>query len=89
MTGPRAVFAACAAALLGCASNEPQPRIEAVDPAQAYTDNDIRLMLTGAGFVPSFHLDPGQQPVELGSADRFRLGQPHSDLGHPGHPGPG
>jgi hypothetical protein len=58
MTGPRAVFAACAAALLGCASNEPQPRIEAVDPAQAYTDNDIRLMLTGAGFVPSFHLDP-------------------------------
>ena len=58
MIGPRAVFTACAAALVGCAGNEPQPRIDAVDPALAYTDRDIRLMLTGADFVPSFRLDP-------------------------------
>jgi hypothetical protein len=55
--GPHAVFAVCAAALVGCAG-EPQPRIDAVDPAQAYTDRDIRLTLIGAGFIPSFRLDP-------------------------------
>jgi hypothetical protein len=58
MIGPRAVFAVCAAALAGCAGSEPQPRIDAVDPAQGYTDRDLRLTLTGAGFVPSFRLDP-------------------------------
>jgi len=66
MLGPRVVLVVCAAALVGCGSNgpQPQPRIDAVDPAQAYTDRDIRLVLTGAGFVPSsFRLDPvsGQQ----------------------------
>jgi hypothetical protein len=58
VTPARAVFVACAAALVGCAGNEPQPRIDAVDPAQAYTDRDVRLTLTGTGFVPSFRLDP-------------------------------
>ena len=66
MLGPRVVLVVCAAALAGCGSNgsQPQPRIDAVDPAQAYTDRDIRLVLTGAGFVPSsFRVDPvsGQQ----------------------------
>jgi hypothetical protein len=56
--GPRAGFAVFAAALAGCAGNEPQPRIDGVEPAQAYTDGDIRFTLTGAGFVPSFRLDP-------------------------------
>jgi hypothetical protein len=57
--GSRAGFAFCAAALLGCAGNEPHPRIDAVDPAQAYTDRNIWLTLTGADFVPSFRIDPG------------------------------
>ena len=57
--GSRAGFAFCAAALLGCAGNEPHPRIDAVDPAQAYTDHNIWLTLTGADFVPSFRIDPG------------------------------
>ena len=57
--GPRASFAFCAAALVGCAGSEPQPRIDAVDPAQAYTDRSIWLTLTGADFVPSFRIDPG------------------------------
>jgi hypothetical protein len=55
--GPRAVLAGCAAALVGCAG-EPQPRIDAIDPAQAYTDRDMRLMLIGSDFIPSFRLDP-------------------------------
>jgi len=33
--------------LVGCAGNEPHPRIDAVDPAQAYTDRNIWLTLTG------------------------------------------
>jgi len=57
--GPRAGFAFCAAALVGCAGNEPHPRIDAVDPAQAYTDRNIWLTLTGADFIPSFRIDPG------------------------------
>jgi hypothetical protein len=56
--GSRAGFAVFAAALVGCAGHEPQPRIDAVEPALAYTDGDIRLVLTGAGFLPSFRLDP-------------------------------
>jgi IPT/TIG domain len=56
--GPRTGFAVLAAALAGCAGSEPQPRIDAVEPAQAYTDGDIRLTLTGADFIPSFRLDP-------------------------------
>ena len=57
--GPRASLAFCAAALIGCAGSEPHPRIDGVDPAQAYTDREIRLTLTGADFVPSFRIDPG------------------------------
>jgi hypothetical protein len=56
--GRRTGFAVLAAALAGCAGNEPQPRLDAVDPAQAYTDGDFRLTLTGADFIPSFRLDP-------------------------------
>ncbi len=55
---PRARFVVFAAALVGCAGNEPQPRIDDVEPAEAYTDGDIRLVLTGTGFLPSFRLDP-------------------------------
>ena len=29
-----------------------------MEPAQAYTDGDVRLTLTGADFIPSFRLDP-------------------------------
>ena len=57
--GSRAGFAVCAAALVGCAGHEPHPRIDAVDPAQAYTDRDLWLTLTGSDFIPSFRIDPG------------------------------
>ena len=57
--GPRAGFLVCAAALVGCAGEEPHPRIDSVAPAQAYTDRDFWLTLTGADFVPSFRIDPG------------------------------
>jgi hypothetical protein len=55
---PRVIFAVCAASLIGCAGREPEPRLDAVEPTQAYTDHDIRLVLTGADFVPSFRVDP-------------------------------
>lgn len=55
---PRTILPVCAAALAGCAGNQPHPRIDAVDPAQAHTDQTIRLVLTGADFVPSFRIDP-------------------------------
>ena len=57
--GPRAGFLVCAAALVGCAGNEPHPRIDSVAPAQAFTNRDLWLTLTGADFVPSFRIDPG------------------------------
>ena len=87
MTPARAVFVACAAALVGCAGNEPQPRIDAVDPAQAYTDRDIRLMLTGAGFVPSFRLDPvsGERVATMddfsGQVSQGSISRPLTDFG--------
>jgi hypothetical protein len=56
--GSRPGLVVLAASLVGCAGNEPKPRIDAVEPAQAYTDGDVRLTLTGAGFLPSFRLDP-------------------------------
>jgi hypothetical protein len=57
--GPRAGFLVCAAALVGCAGNEPHPRIDSVAPAQAFTNRDLWLTLDGADFVPSFRIDPG------------------------------
>jgi hypothetical protein len=67
---PRAVFAFCAAVLVGCAGSEPQPRIDAVEPAQAYTDRGIRLTLTGADFVPSFRIDP-ESGARMATMQRF------------------
>jgi len=55
--GPCAGLAVCAVALVGCAGNEPQPRLDAVSPVRSYTDRDIRLTMTGADFVPSYRLD--------------------------------
>ena len=75
--GRRTGFAVLAAALAGCTGNEPQPRIDAVEPAQAYTDGDLRLTLMGADFIPSFRLDPvsGQRVATM---DGFsgRVGNP-------------
>jgi hypothetical protein len=56
--GPRACLTFWAAALIGCASSEPQPHIDAVEPSQASSDRDVRLTLIGSDFVPSFRLDP-------------------------------
>lgn len=56
---PRAGIVFCAAALLGCAGSEPHPRIDSIDPAQAYTDRGLWLTLIGSDFIPSFRIDPG------------------------------
>ncbi len=85
--GPRASLALCATALVGCAGSEPQPRIDAVDPAQAYTDRDFRLTLTGAGFVPSFRLDPesGERVATMqgfsGKVSQGSISAPLTDFG--------
>lgn len=41
---------------LGC--ENPQPTLTAVEPAQAYSDSDLRLSLVGRDFVPATILDP-------------------------------
>ncbi|MGB8298550.1 MAG: IPT/TIG domain-containing protein [Polyangia bacterium] len=66
----RAGFAVCTAALVGCAGNEPHPRIDSVAPAQAYTNRDLWLTLTGADFVPSFRIDP-ESGARVATMDGF------------------
>jgi len=66
----RAGFAVCTAALVGCAGNEPHPRIDSVAPAQVFTDRDLWLTLTGADFVPSFRIDP-ESGARVATMDGF------------------
>ena len=51
-----ACFTLCAGQFLGC--ENPRPVLTRVEPAQAYSDPDVRLTLFGDGFVPSTTLDP-------------------------------
>jgi hypothetical protein len=46
--------------LLGLASacENPEPSLLAVDPPQAVSDGDVRLLLLGHGFIPATLLDP-------------------------------
>ena len=66
----RVGFVLCAAALVGCAGNEPHPRIDAVDPAQAYTDRSLWLTLIGSDFIPSFRIDP-ESGVRVATMEGF------------------
>ena len=72
----RAGFAVCTAALVGCAGNEPHPRIDSVAPAKAFTNRDLWLTLTGADFVPSFRIDP-ESGARVATMDGFsgRIGR--------------
>ncbi len=46
----------CACQSWGC--ENPRPVLTSVAPAQAYSDSDVRLTLTGEGFLPATTLDP-------------------------------
>ena len=81
--GPRAGFALCATALVSCTGSEPQPSIDAVEPSSAYADRDVRLTLIGAGFIPSFRLDPtSTERVAIMDGFSGQVGdQPLTDFG--------
>jgi hypothetical protein len=58
--GPPTVAIYClgAACVVGCAAGAPVPKLEGVIPARGYTDQALRVVLRGDGFIPSFRLDP-------------------------------
>src|SRR4051812_48226517 len=41
-----------------CQAPAPAPGIESISPKSGYTDRPVRLSIHGAGFLPSFELDP-------------------------------
>src|SRR5262245_59731181 len=43
-------------ALVACGDAAPTPTITTVSPAVAYTDRDLRVVLRGSGFVPSYEI---------------------------------
>lgn len=59
MRFPWACLCLNAVLLAGCDDLQPQPTISAVEPDQAYSDQDVSITLVGDGFVPATLLDPG------------------------------
>jgi IPT/TIG domain len=64
----------CAGLLGGCGN--PQPKLTAVVPGQAYDNADVLLTLLGDGFVPASIVDPSSG-ARIGTADGFhaRIGK--------------
>jgi hypothetical protein len=56
--GRRAGFAFLATALIGCAGDEPRPELFAIQPSQAFSNKDVRVLLLGSGLIPSFRVNP-------------------------------
>jgi hypothetical protein len=58
--GPPTVAMYClgAACVVGCAAGAPIPKLDGVAPARGYSDQALRVLLRGDGFIPSFQLDP-------------------------------
>jgi hypothetical protein len=56
---PRAarVFWLCLCAT-GCELPQPSPRLDAVTPGRGYSDQLLRVALSGDAFIPTFRLDP-------------------------------
>ncbi len=74
--GPRACLAFLAAALIGCGGNEPSPELLAVQPNRAYSNHDVRLVLQGSDFLPSFRIDPStDQRVAVMDGFSGRIGR--------------
>src|SRR5689334_4352370 len=45
------------ASLAGCGDAAPMPALKSVSPALGYTDRDLRVVLRGSDFVPSYRID--------------------------------
>jgi hypothetical protein len=70
--GPPTVAIYClgAACVVGCAAGAPIPKLDAVTPARGYSDQALRVVLRGDGFIPSFRLDPAHD-ARRGHVDGF------------------
>ncbi len=60
----------CACQSWGC--ENPRPVLTSVEPVQAYSDADVRLTLTGDGFLPATTLDP-RTGSRVAVVDGFRV----------------
>ncbi len=84
MLRPSAMTCSVLIALLGgCAdetSHSAMPTLASVWPRSAYTDQDVRLVIDGGGFVPSYRID---------SRTGFRITEHRSFAGRVGPPGAG
>jgi hypothetical protein len=45
-------------ALIGCGADGPTPKLFAIQPNQAYSNQDVRVLLVGSGLLPSFRINP-------------------------------
>ncbi len=70
--------AVVAALLAACEEGAPIPAVKHVFPAAAYSDRDLRVTITGGGFVPSYRID---------SASGTRIAVDRGFSGTVGHPG--
>ena len=71
----------CASQFLGC--ENPRPVLTRVEPAEAYSDANVRLTLFGEGFIPATTLDPisgSRVAVVDGFHARVGNGQRWADL---------
>jgi hypothetical protein len=41
----------------GCESSPPDPRISGIEPARAYSDRPLRVLLKGSGLLPAYRID--------------------------------
>jgi hypothetical protein len=74
--GPRAGFAFLAAAVIGCAGDEPRPELFAIQPGQAFSNKDVRVQLLGSGLIPSFRVSPStDQRVAVMDGFSGRIGK--------------
>jgi hypothetical protein len=74
--GRRAGFAFLATALIGCAGDEPRPELYAIQPGQAFSNKDVRVVLVGSGLIPSFRVNPNtDQRVAVMDGFSGRIGK--------------
>lgn len=77
--------------MVGCAGDEPRPELVAIQPKSAYSNQDVRLLLLGSDFIPSFRVNPNtDQRVAImdGFSGRIGKGSVWAPLTHFGWLGP-
>lgn len=77
--------------MVGCAGNEPRPELFDIQPYRAYSNHDVRLLLSGADLIPSFRVNPStDQRVAImdGFSGRIGKGSIWAPLTHFGWLGP-